>query len=66
MVADILKDAEQITLKNMKRGKYFRIADDVIVKRENLSYLLIEAGIAGLYGGGKKTNKWCEQYEAKK
>ena len=27
MVADILKDAEQITLKNMARGKYFRIAD---------------------------------------
>ena len=26
MVADILKDAEQITLKNMERGKYFRIA----------------------------------------
>jgi|TARA_B100000809_G_C14995648_1_gene479617 hypothetical protein len=26
MVADILKDAEQINLKNMERGKYFRWA----------------------------------------
>jgi len=25
MVADIMKDAERITLKNMERGKYFRI-----------------------------------------
>jgi len=26
MVADILKNAEQIALKNIERGKYFRIA----------------------------------------
>ncbi|MBT5968612.1 MAG: thermonuclease family protein, partial [Nitrospina sp.] len=31
MVEDILKDAEKITLKNMQRGNYFRIASDVIV-----------------------------------
>ena len=60
MVADILKDAEQITLKNMKRGKYFRIAADVIVDGENLSDLLIGAGMAIRYNGGKKTHKWCE------
>ena len=29
MVADILKDAEKIDLKNMERGRYFRIAADV-------------------------------------
>ena len=43
MVADILKDAEQINLKNMERGKYFRIAADVIVDGENLADMLIEA-----------------------
>ena len=43
MVADILKDAEQITLKNMERGKYFRIAADVIVDGESLADMLIEA-----------------------
>ena len=60
MVADILKDAEQITLKNMKRGKYFRIAADVIVDGENLADMLVEAGVAVRYDGGKKTYKWCE------
>ena len=60
MVADILKDAEQITLKNMEPGKYFRIAADVIVDGENLSDVLIEAGMAIRYDGGKKTHKWCE------
>ena len=60
MVADILKDAEQITLKNMKRGKYFRIAADVIVDGENLADMLVEAGVAVRYDGGRKNHKWCE------
>ena len=60
MVADILKDAEQITLKNMERGKFFRIAADVIVDGENLADMLVEAGMAVRYNGGKKTKNWCE------
>ena len=60
MVADILKDAEQIVLRNMERGKYFRIAADVIVDGESLGDMLIEAGVAVRYSGGKKTHKWCE------
>ncbi len=60
MVADILKDAEKIDLKNMQRGKYFRIAADVIVDGDDLGDMLIEAGIAIRYNGGKKTYKWCE------
>ena len=36
MVADIRKDAEKITLKNMQRDNYFRIASDVIVDGESL------------------------------
>ena len=32
MVADILKDAERIDLKNIERGKYFRIVADVFVE----------------------------------
>jgi micrococcal nuclease len=60
IVADILKDAEQITLKNMERGKYFRIAADVIVDGENLGDMLIQAGMAIKYDGGKKKHKWCE------
>ena len=58
MVADILKDAEQINLKNMERGKYFRIAADVYVDGESLADMLIEAGMAIRYNGGKKTHRW--------
>ena len=60
MVADILKDAEQITLKNMERGKYFRIAADVLVDGEDLGDILVDAGVAIRYDGGKKNNKWCK------
>ena len=60
MVTDILKDAGQIVLKNMKRGKYFRIAADVIVDGENLGDMLVEAGMAVRYDGRKKIHKWCE------
>jgi len=42
MVADILKDAEQIILKNMRRGKYFRIVADVYANGNNLANILIE------------------------
>jgi micrococcal nuclease len=60
VVADILKNAERIDLKNMERGKYFRIAADVIVDDESLADMLIEAGMAVRYDGGKKTHKWCD------
>ena len=59
MVTDILKDADQIVLRNMERGKYFRIAADVMVDGENLADMLIEAGTAVRYDGGKKTHRWC-------
>ena len=59
-VADILKDADQIVLRNMERGKYFRIAADVFVDGESLADMLIEAGMAVRYDGGTKTKDWCE------
>ena len=60
MVADILKDAEQIALKNMEQGKYFRIVADVYVEGENIADMLIEAGVAVKYDAGKKIKDWCE------
>jgi micrococcal nuclease len=60
MVGDILKGAEKITLKNMQRSSYFRIAADVIVYSEILANTLVETGIAVKYEGGKKTHKWCD------
>ena len=32
----------------------------MIVDGENLADMLIEAGMAVRYDGGKKTHKWCE------
>ena len=63
MVADIIKDAERVDLKNVERGKYFRIAADVFVDGENLGDMLIESGMAVSYDGGKKSHKWCESGE---
>ena len=60
MVTDILKDAERIDLKNMGRGKYFRIVADVYVDGENLAEALIDSGMAVRYDGGKKNFRWCE------
>ena len=54
-VADILKDAEQIVLRNMERGKYFRIAADVIVDGESLGDLLVEASGDGQRIEGEST-----------
>ena len=63
MVADILKDAKVVTLKNMQRRKYFRIAADVMIDGEDLGELLVEAGMAIRYDGGKKTHKLCGENE---
>ena len=60
MVTDILKDAERINLKNMERGKYFRIVADVYADGENIADILIESGMAVRYDGGTKTKDWCE------
>ena len=59
MVADILKDAETIILKNLEGEKTFRA--DVMVDEESLADELIEAGMAVPYDGGTKTHNWCEE-----
>ena len=55
MVTDILKDADQIVLRNMERGKYFRIAAEVIVDGESLGDLLVEASGDGQRIEGEST-----------
>lgn len=44
----------RVELRNMRRGKYFRIIAEVYVDGENLSKLLIEEGLAKPYFGGKR------------
>ena len=64
LVKKALKDAEYIALRNPKRGKYFRIVADIIIEpgtpdEINLKDLLLEADLAVVYNGGRKTKSWC-------
>lgn len=46
--------ADTVELRNMRRGKYFRIIAEVYVDGENLGELLIKEGLAKPYYGGKR------------
>jgi len=52
-----LREGKQVVLRNMRRGKYFRIVADVYVDGSSLGQELISAGLAKPYDGGKKP-KW--------
>lgn len=55
---NILRSAKQVELRNMQRGKYFRILADVFVDGISLADALISAGYARAYHGEKRTS-WC-------
>ena len=55
-----LRAAKKIELRNMKRGKYFRIVADVHVDGKNLGKMLINSGLAVPYDGGHKGKNWCQ------
>ena len=54
-----LRSAKAIELRNIQRGKYFRILADVYVDGKNLADGLIKAGHARSYDGGKRLG-WCK------
>jgi micrococcal nuclease len=53
-----LRTAKSISLKNVKRGKYFRLIADVYVDGVSLGELLIKNKHAIKYDGGTKVT-WC-------
>jgi len=55
-----LRAAKSIELRNMKRGKYFRIVADVYVDEQNLGDMLIQEKLAVAYDGGHKGKDWCK------
>ncbi|MCI5132304.1 MAG: thermonuclease family protein [Candidatus Electrothrix sp. EH2] len=61
VVEKVLKKARRITLKNVQRGKYFRILADVQADKQNLADILIEKGLAVRYDGGTKGFDWCSR-----
>lgn len=54
-----LRAAKNITLKNIKRGKYFRLIADVYVDGVSLADQLIKQGHAVEYKG-KTKRSWCK------
>lgn len=56
---DKLQHANVIELKNLNRGKYFRITADVFIDGESLADGLLAAGFAKVYSGKTKKRSWC-------
>lgn len=56
-----LRNAKLIELRNIKRGKYFRVLAYVFVDGMSLGDLLIKSGLARTYDGGKRLG-WCERF----
>ncbi len=56
---DKLQHANVIELKNLNRGKYFRITADVFIDGESLAEELLTAGFAKVYSGKTKKQSWC-------
>jgi endonuclease YncB( thermonuclease family) len=56
-----LKRAKQIELRNMQRGKYFRIVADVYVDGKSLANILLEKKLAVRYSGSTKVKDWCTE-----
>ncbi|BBN59294.1 thermonuclease family protein [Hydrogenovibrio marinus] len=54
-----LRSAKVIELKNIMRGKYFRLVADVYVDGKSLAEELLQRKLAVAYEGGTKTN-WCQ------
>jgi len=50
----LLENARVIELRNMRRGKYFRIIAEVWLDGISLSQVLIDKGLAKPYFGGKR------------
>lgn len=51
-----LDKANCIILKNLERGKYFRVLADVYINGENMADKLLNQNLAVKYQGGKKHN----------
>lgn len=57
----LLRNAKVVELRNMKRGKYFRIVADVYADGKSVGESLIRHGLAVPYDGGTKVKSWCKR-----
>ena len=54
-----LRQATVIDLREVERGKYFRLAAEVVADGENMSDLLLAMGLAWPYDGGTRERRFC-------
>ena len=47
---DLLTNAQRVELRNVKRGKYFRLVADVYIDNINLSNIMLDTGLVKPYG----------------
>jgi len=60
VAVEALRNGKLIELRNMKRGKYFRIVADVYIDGVSLGEVLLMKNMAVRYNGGKKVKNWCD------
>ncbi|MTI11958.1 thermonuclease family protein [Sansalvadorimonas verongulae] len=60
LTVNALENAQTIELRNMRRGKYFRIIADVYVDDRSLKDMHLSAGTAVPYSGGTRIS-WCSE-----
>ena len=58
LTISLLRGAKLIELRNIKRGKYFRILADVYVDNISIADELVKNNLAVRYDGGTKID-WC-------
>ncbi len=61
-----IRESKVIVLKNVQRGKYFRIVADVYLDGVSLSNQLLDNKLAVTYSGGSKKHDWCNIKSIKK
>ena len=60
LTVNTLRNAKVIELRNIQRGKYFRIVADVYVDDKSLAKILIKNKLAVKYYGKTKIKNWCK------
>ena len=59
MLVERLRQAKVIDPRQVERGKYFRLAAEVVADGENMSDLLLDLGLAWPYDGGTRERRFC-------
>ena len=59
MLAERLRHAKAIDLREVQRGKYFRLVAEVIADGKNMSDWMLALGLAWPYDGGTRERKFC-------